>query len=222
MSVQNYNQMDLLRPCKYNMKIYMLLIYLLAGTCLVNTAYCQDPPAEQTDRRNNHKFIQKEENTPKKSEKSLWEKIKGKKARDALLLGMYSIHVDGTGEYFGDGRNNDQGHLAGIQYYGLTAGTFINSFDDRAYYIGLAREVYSHNYSKNTRFDIGYKFGPLFGYGDDLINVAGISVFAGAFLGISWKRAGLDIGLIPAGIITANFRIDIDDSKPKRLVRPVR
>jgi hypothetical protein len=34
--------------------------------------------------------------------------------------------LNGTGEYFGDGRNNDQNHLAGIQYYGLTAGTFIN------------------------------------------------------------------------------------------------
>jgi len=191
------------------MKASILLICLFAGIWLVNTAYCQDPPAQQTDHQNNHNVIQKEE----KTDKSLWEKIKGEKARDALLLGMWSIHADGTGEYFGDGRNNDQGHLAGIQYYGLTAGTFINSFDDRAYYIGLAREVYSHNYSKNTRFDIGYKFGLLFGYGDDLINVAGISVFAGAYLGISWKRAGLDIGLIPAGIITANFRIDIDNLK---------
>ena len=200
------------------MKASILLICLFAGIYLVNTAYCQDPPAQQTDHQNDHQVLQKEENI----DKSLWDKIKGKKARDALLLGMYSIHADGTGEYFGVGRNNDQGHLAGIQYYGLTAGTFINSFDDRAYYIGLAREVYSHNYSQNTRFDIGYKFGPLFGYGDDLINVAGISVFAGAYLGISWKRAGLDIGLIPAGIITANFRIDIDDLKPKRLVRPVR
>jgi hypothetical protein len=191
------------------MKESILLIYLFAGICLVNTAYCQDPPAQQTDHQNDHKVIPKEE----KTDKSLWEKIKGKKARDALLLGMWSIHADGTGEYFGDGGNNDQNHLAGIQYYGLTAGTFINSKDDRAYYIGLAREVYSHNYSKNTRFDIGYKFGPLFGYGDDLINVAGISVFAGAFFGISWKRAGLDIGLIPAGVITANFRIDIDNLK---------
>ncbi len=200
----------------------MLLIVLFTCACIVNTSYCQDPPVQQTGHQNNHIVIQQEETAKEKTDKTLWEKIKGKKARDALLLGMWSIHVDGTGEYFGDGRNNDQGHLAGIQYYGLTAGTFINSFDDRAYYIGLAREVYSHNYSKNTRFDIGYKFGLLWGYGDDLINVAGMSVFAGAYFGISWKRAGLDIGLIPAGIITANFRIDIDSLGPKRFVRPVR
>ncbi|MGD8209995.1 MAG: hypothetical protein PVH37_19045 [Desulfobacterales bacterium] len=194
----------------------MLLIYLFVCICLVNTAYCQDPAAQQTDHRNNNIAIQKEENTSENSDKSLWEKMKGRKSRDALLLGMWSIHLDGTGEYFGNGNNNDQNHLAGIQYYGLTAGTFLNSKDDRAYYTGLAREIYSHNYSKNTRFDIGYKFGLLFGYGDDLINVAGISVFAGAYFGISWKRAGLDIGLIPAGIITANFRFDIDNLVPRR------
>jgi hypothetical protein len=200
----------------------ILLIYLFACICLVNTAYCLDPTVQQTDHRNNNNVIQKEENTSENIDKSLWEKIKGKKGRDALLLGMWSIHMDGTGEYFGNGSNNDQNNLAGIQYYGLTAGTFMNSKDDRAYYTGLAREVYSHNYSKNTRFDISYKFGLLFGYGDDLINVAGISVFAGAYFGISWKRAGLDIGLIPAGIITANFRFDIDNLLPKRLARPVR
>jgi hypothetical protein len=188
----------------------ILLICLFACICLVNKTYCQDPPTQQTDPLDNSNVIQKQENT----DKSLWEKIKGKKGRDALLLGMWSIHVDGTGEYFGNGSNNDQNHLAGIQYYGLTAGTFMNSKDDRAYYTGLAREIYSHNYSKNTRFDISYKFGLLFGYGDDLINVAGISVFAGAYCGISWKRAGLDIGVIPAGIITANFRFDIDNLVP--------
>jgi hypothetical protein len=42
--------------------------------------------------------------------------------------GILKIIVDGTGEYFGDGRNNDQNHLAGIQYYGLTAAMFINGY----------------------------------------------------------------------------------------------
>jgi hypothetical protein len=192
---------------------YMLSIYLFAGVCLVNTAYCQDPPTQQTDRQNNNDVIQQEEIAKEKTDKSLWQKIKGKKARDALLLGMWSIHLSGTGEYWGDRSSNEQNHLAGIQYYGLTAGTFINSKNDRAYHAGLAREVYSHNYSKNTRFDISYKFGLLYGYGEDLPNVAGMSVFAGAYFGISWKRVGLDIGLIPVGVFTANFRIDIDNLK---------
>ena len=139
-----------------------------------------------------------------------WPKVWGKKARDAMLLGMYSLHIDGTGDYLGNGSNNDQGHMLGMRYYGLTAGTFINSKDDRAWFLGPAREVYSRNFSDDGRFDIGYSFGLLYGYGDELTNLGGMSVFAAATFGISWKRLGFDLGIIPVGILTGNFRIDID------------
>ena len=139
-----------------------------------------------------------------------WPKVWGKKARDAMLLGMYSIHLDGTGDYFGTGGNNDQGHLLGMRYYGLTAGTFINSKDDRAWFLGPAREVYSRDFSDDGRFDIGYSFGLLYGYGDELTNLGGMSVFAAATFGITWHKMGFDFGVVPVGILTANFRIDID------------
>ena len=139
-----------------------------------------------------------------------WPKVWGKKARDAMLLGMYSLHLDGTGDYFGTGGNNDQGHLLGMRYYGLTAGTFINSKDDRAWFLGPAREVYSRDFSVDGRFDIGYSFGLLYGYGDDLTNLDGMSVFAAATFGITWHKMGFDFGIVPVGILTANFRIDID------------
>jgi len=139
-----------------------------------------------------------------------WPKVWGKKARDAMLLGMYSLHLDGTGDYLGNGSNNDQGHMLGMRYYGLTAGTFINSKDDRAWFLGPAREVYSRDFSDDGRFDIGYSFGLLYGYGDDLTNLGGMSVFAAATIGITWHKMGFDLGIIPVGILTANFRIDID------------
>ena len=139
-----------------------------------------------------------------------WPKVWGKKARDAMLLGMYSLHLDGTGDYLGNGSNNDQGHMLGMRYYGLTAGTFINSKDDRAWFLGPAREVYSRDFSDDGRFDIGYSFGLLYGYGDDLTNLGGMSVFAAATFGITWHKMGFDLGIIPVGILTANFRIDID------------
>ena len=175
-----------------------------------NSAFCQEnKPAPDSGT----KTIQPSngcESYKEKPDSGFWQKLWGKKARDAILLGMWSIHLDGTGEYFGNGSNNDQNHLLGMQYYGLTAGTFINSKDDRAWYFGPAREVYSLNFNYDTRFDIGYKFGLLYGYGDDLINVGGMSVFAIATFGISWKRLGFDLGIVPAGIITGSFRFDID------------
>ena len=139
-----------------------------------------------------------------------WPKVWGSKARDSLLLGMWSIHLDGTGEYFGSGSNNDQGHMLGLRYWGWTAGTFINSEDDRAWFLGPAREVYSRPFSYDGRFDIGYSFGLLYGYGDDLINLGGLSVFAAATFGVTWHKMGFDIGIIPVGILTANFRLDLD------------
>ena len=176
----------------------------------INNAFCQENKPSQNSGSNNIETADNFKKREEKSDSNIWQKIWGIKARDALFLGMWSIHVDGTGEYFGNGSNNDQNHLLGIQYYGLTAGTFINSKNDRAWYLGPARELYSLNFTDDTRFDIGYKFGLLWGYGDDLINVGGMSIFASAVFGISWKRLGFDLGIIPAGVFTGNFRIDID------------
>lgn len=176
----------------------------------INNAFCQENEPSQNPGLNNIETADNYKKREEKSDSNIWQTIWGIKARDALLLGMWSIHVDGTGEYFGNGSNNDQNHLLGIQYYGLTAGTFINSKNDRAWYLGPARELYSHNFTDDTRFDIGYKFGLLYGYGDDLINVGGMSIFAAAVFGISWKRLGFDLSIIPAGVITGNFRVDID------------
>ena len=123
---------------------------------------------------------------------------------------MWSLHLDGTGEYLGSGSNNDQNYLFAMQVSGLSAGTFINSKDDRAWFFGPARELYSLDLSDDTRFDMGYKFGLLYGYGDDLINVGGMSIFAIGTFGISWKNLGFDLGVLPVGILTGNFRFDLD------------
>jgi hypothetical protein len=139
-----------------------------------------------------------------------WDYIKGRPARDALVFGMWSLHLDGSGEFFGTGSNNDHNHLLGFQYRGLNAGTFINSHWDRTYSAGLSREVYSRQFSPDLRFDAGYRAGFLYGYEDNLPNILGVSAYAMPVVGFSWKRAGLDIGLTPVGVLTLNFRLDID------------
>jgi hypothetical protein len=188
-----------------------VLTTLLIIHGMVSHAICQDDHhsqdldphyVESGTQEGGHKGI---------SGRDIWRAVWGKKARDAILFGMWSLHLDGTGEYFGDGRNNDQGNLIGMQYYGITAGTLINSFDDRTWFIGAAREVYSRSFTENSRLDIGYRLGLLYGYDDKLINVGGITAYAAGVFGFSWKRIGVDIALIPVGIITCNFRIDIDN-----------
>ncbi len=188
----------------------ILLISVFTICFAINNGYCRELSAPSDSEPDQIEHKDAAEIDEDSASTSIWRKIWGKKARNAVLAGMWSLHLDGTGEYFGDGRNNDQNHLIGLQYWGLSAGTFINSKDDRAWYFGPAREVYSHNFYPDTRFDIGYKFGLLYGYGDDLENIGGMSVYAIASFGITWKRLGFDLGVLPVGILTGNFRFDID------------
>lgn len=139
-----------------------------------------------------------------------WEFIKGVPARDSLHLGMWSLHLDGSGDIFGSGKNNEHNHLIGVQYMGFNAGTFINSHDNRTYSVGLSREVYSRQYTENLRFDAGYKLGLLYGYKDNLPSIKGVSGYAMPVFGLSWRRIGVDLGVVPVGVVTLNLRIDID------------
>ena len=178
--------------------------------CLINTAFCQENMPSPNSVSNNIETIDKNEKQSEKTDSNMRQTIWGNKARDALLLGMWSFHLTGSGEYMGDGGSNEQNHLLGIQYYGLTAGTFLNSHDDRAWFFGPAREVYSRKITENTRLDIGYRFGPLYGYGDDLPKLGGISLFGAGTFGFSWHKLGVDIMIIPVGVITGGFRVDFN------------
>ena len=193
-----------------NITKIIFLICTLSIFSLLNDVFCQENMPSQDSVSVHIENIDKNEKQNETADSNRWRQIWGNKARNALLLGMWSFHLSGSGESLGDGGSNEQNHLFGIQYYGLTAGTYINSHDDRAWFIGLAREVYSRELTDNARLDIGYKFGPLYGYGDDLPNIGGMSLFGAATFGISWYGLGIDIMLIPVGVITGGFRIDFD------------
>ncbi len=191
--------------------IRAIFLMLLLGACFpVHDVFSSENVTSDSSGSKSVGTVDGDDNQADRSDATFWQKAWGVKSRDALLLGMWSLHLDGTGEYFGDGRNNDQGNMFGIQLFGLSGGTFINSHDDRAWYFGPSRDVYSRQLSENTRFDIGYKFGVLYGYDDDLPNVGGITPFIMAVFGFSWKRLGFDIGVLPTAILTGSFRVDVD------------
>jgi hypothetical protein len=193
-----------------NLKHLLFIFCTLLIFCPIKTACCQEKIPSPNPVSINDETVDKNEKQKDKTDSNMWRKIWGKKSRDALLLGMWSVHINGSGEYFKDGGSNEQNYLLGIQYYGLAVGTFFNSQDDRAWFFGPAREVYSREITENTCLDIGYKFGPLYGYDDNLPNIGGISFAAAVTFGISWKKIGIDIMIIPVGIITGGFRINFD------------
>ncbi len=188
---------------------YLLpVLYLVMGCPVFGSAMDKDP-----NNRSNYQSVEVQQEKPDDEDwldSDWWTFIKGNPAVDALHLGMWSLHLDGSGEFFGTGSNNDHNHLIGFQYKGFNAGTFINSHRDRTYSAGLSREVYSKQFSPDLRFDAGYRLGLLYGYYDNLPGILNISGYAMPVFGLSWKRIGIDIGIVPVGVLTLNFRIDID------------
>lgn len=186
-----------------NLKKLLFLSCTLLIFIHVKIAFCQENTSSPNPVSINNETVNKNEKQEETVNANIWRKILGIKSRDALLLGMWSIHLKG-------GSGNEQNHLIGIQYYGLTAGTFMNSHDERAWFFGLTRDVFSREITENTRLDLGYKLGPLYGYGEDLPNIFGISLAVAGTIGISWKTIGIDIMIIPVGVITGGFRINFD------------
>lgn len=180
------------------------ILCILVIFCIATDGFCLEAdPSPQTDLISPAASEQTE-----KTDATLWQKIWGKKVKDAVLIGMWSIHLKGSGEYFGSGESNEQNKLIGMVYNGIGAGTFINSHNDRSWFIGIGREVYSRELAENTRFDVGYRLGPLYGYDDTLPNLFDFSIFAAGTLGLSWYNFGFDIMVIPVGVVAGGFRIN--------------
>ena len=124
---------------------------------------------------------------------------------------MWSFHFDATGSLFGYGRVNEVNNLVGLQIYGFNAGTFINSHNDRTLFFGISRRVYTdYFWDYKVRMDIGYNAGLLLGYGDELINIGGISGYVVPNVGFTYKGIGIDFGFVPAGVLSVGFRVDLD------------
>lgn len=160
-----------------------------------------------------HAFGEEYESRDETSSPSTWEWLKGRRADDALFLDMRSLHLDRTGD-FGTKSSNENNALLGIQIYGVDVGTFVNSQRKRSYFGGLSRNVYTKDFSTDTHMDIGYKVGALYGYGKDLPNVGGLCPLILPTATFSYKRVGIEFGLIPVGIFTASFRINLDGILP--------
>lgn len=124
--------------------------------------------------------------------KAFWEWFKGEPAYDALLLGMWSWHVNYDHEING---TND---LLGMQYAGYLLGTFRNSYSQRSYMAGVARRVWAKTIYKDFGVDFQYKAGIFKGYGDKYPNVGGWTPIILPIIGFNYKTSGVDMWIIPS------------------------
>lgn len=96
-----------------------------------------------------------------------WSKLWGKPAPPALYLGMFTFHLDPNSR--DDNWNNQL--IAGT-YDGFFAGTFINSFYDRGYALGIQRMWGKQQLSEYVSNSPGYRLGLVTGYDERMMDLA--------------------------------------------------
>ena len=102
------------------------------------------------------------------SDSSVYDFIKGSEPSNAIYLGMLTWHFSKKSRQ-DDRWSND---LIGATYKNVFIGTLINSFDDRAYVIGLQRNLYTYKSSYNQEFNVGYRMGLITGYDERMSSIA--------------------------------------------------
>lgn len=94
--------------------------------------------------------------------KTILEFLKGEPTQDQFYLGMFTYHFDPKSRR----TRNWQQNLIGFQYNDFFLGTFENSFYNRTWAVGIARNLYTTPLSNNWDLATGYRLGAMYGYED--------------------------------------------------------
>jgi hypothetical protein len=86
--------------------------------------------------------------------------LKGKPTENQLFLGMYTYHFDPKSRQI----RNWQQNLIGIQYHDFFIATLENSFYNRTWTAGIARNLYTTTLSNHWDLATGYRLGLAYGY----------------------------------------------------------
>lgn len=79
--------------------------------------------------------------------------LDGEPIEDGFMYLPFGVHLGS------DNKEISNNNLIGLFYKSFAAGTFINSFDDRIWYLAYARKIYSYQ-----DFGINYYAGAIYGY----------------------------------------------------------
>jgi hypothetical protein len=102
-----------------------------------------------------------------------------------IYLGMWTKH-------FHPGITNNE--MIAASLHGYFAGTFLNSWHERSYAVGLERSVHHGAIGEKGAYSLGYRLGAINGYDSRLIKGAGstpVVPFLQIVANTSWKRVGV-------------------------------
>lgn len=126
----------------------------------------------------------------------------GDPGQDNLYVGMWSHHfLEGNEEY------QTQNDLLGISYGGYYFGTFITSFDDRAWSGGVQRDVYRNRWHR-LNLDTGYRAGLLYGYEERTLGNTELGPLFQVYADVSYRQFGLQFSWA-LEVVTAGFFVRI-------------
>jgi hypothetical protein len=122
--------------------------------------------------------------------RSVWQKLAGRPAQGAAYFSWQTLHLRKTRD------GVEEQHFFGATVRGFHAGTFMTSYDDRAYVVGLER-VWLRGEGLGFSAQAGYRIGLMYGYTDELTWLAGRTpILPGAtvMLDLAWKMIGIQFG----------------------------
>jgi hypothetical protein len=148
------------------MKCWYRLLATFLVLILSNVAYAESATnnSHLTLSRTLSNYVEQNDNLETISDKvNFLDRFYGKTPKDGLIIEPFGIHTTKINEGLTDN------YLVGIVYKSIAAGTFINSFRDRTFYLGVTRNIYASN-----GFGVDYFLGALYGYHGKLSTVSGV------------------------------------------------
>lgn len=130
--------------------------------------------------------------------------IKGERAYNAVMGGMWSVHFSSRKNY------REVHNLGALQHKGIFVGSFANSHSRQVFSIAAARTVFKKEVGKHSIFDVGYKIGPMYGYKEGAPDIGGFTILPLICIGMSYRSVGIALNLFPSSAISFNTYIQTD------------
>lgn len=194
--------MQKVTPLKKTKCIFFKLITAIIGLGVLSTAWADNACPNKADGSTSC-FTSEEypgvdfsstrstDDSATEQSRSFWSKLWGTPAPTAIYPGMFTFHLEKASR--DDNWNNQL--IAGT-YKGFFAGTFINSFYDRGYALGIQRMWDTEQLSDNFKNSVGYRLGLVTGYDERLAPIAGktpVLPFPQIIDDITWKHVGIEL-----------------------------
>ncbi len=193
--------------------VFFPVAMLMLGFSLLPTAFANSLPSQKPEDTANSftseeypgiDFSADHTATPAEQQPTgFWSKLWGTPAPTAIYPGMVTFHLEP-----GSRDDNWNNQLIAGTYKGYFAGTFINSFDDRAYAAGIQRVWATQKISDTVTNRVGYRVGLVTGYDERMVPIAAhtpVLPFPQIIDDITWKHIGLEfswcVDTVSAGFV---------------------